>query len=464
MNNKAKIFEFLYKKSADSYNINQISRLLGISVGSTFKILKEFERLDYVTANRKNNALLYQINLSGKTKEIYKNLEEEENRQSKKKTKIMCTIGIASNNPVTIKKLIERGVDVARIDIFNLNEKVAINIIQNIRQASSGIPILIDANELKSNKHWIRFALKNDLDFVSISAKNAEDIQEVNRLLGYNNINQVIGEKIKVIAKIDKGSLKNYKEITEESYGVIIDRSKLVSDAKIEMLPKLQKEVVDECNRYGKPAIIAGNILNSMIWNKQPLQSEVYDISNAVLEGASCLMLSEETANGRYPIETAETLSRIIKNADLGQVESITYNVNYDLTRFIGNAVSELEKTLRIDALLIITSGGYSARMISSRKLRCKTIAATSSRKIFRQLNLLWGIEPLQVNINSENISNNEKKEVILKAIERGYIGKRSQIAVIASVFHSKSKRTNLLEIHNVNEFLEYLTKIREAN
>lgn len=462
MDNKAKILEFLYKNNNDSYNINQISRLLGISVGSAFKILKELEKLDYVTVNKKNNALFYRVNISDRTKEFYERIEEEENSKSKKRTKMMCTIGYASANHLTIKKLIENGMDIASIYVSDLDEKDISKIIQNIKQASDDIPILIYIDEQKSKRHWIKFALKNDLDFVAIPAKSTDDIYKVNRLLGYNDIKQVIGEKIKVMASIDKESLRNYKEIIKETYGVIIDRSILTN--KIEMLPKLQKEIIEECNKYGKPVIIAGNMLDSMIEYEEPTQSEVYDISNAVFEGASCLMLSKETANGKYPIEAVGTLSRIIKGAEIVQIENINYNASYNLTHFIGNTVSELEKILHIDALLIITSGGYSARMISSRRLRCKTIAATSKKKIFRQLHLLWGIEPLYVDINTESISNSDKKEVILKALKKRFIGKMDQVAIIASVFHSKSKRTNLLEVHNVNEFLDYLDKNKELN
>lgn len=454
MENNAKILEFLYKKSNDSYNINQISRLLGISVGSAFKILKDFEKLGYVIVNKKNNALLYRINISDKTKEFYDKIEENENRKSKKRTKVMCTIGSASNNPVIIKKLVEKGMDVVRIDACSYEKKDVIKMIQNMRQDYGDLPILLDIKQ--KSKEWIRFALKNDLDFVSFYARNPDDIYYANKILGYSDIKQVLGEKIKIIAKIDRNSLRNYREIIDEAYGVIINRSELVSN-KIEILPKLQKEIIDECNKYGKPVILAGNIFNSMIQNKQPAQSEVYNISNAVLEGISCLMMDEETSNGKYPIEAVETISKIIKSAESGRIENSYYNINYDLTHFIGNTVSQLEKILHIDALLIITSGGYSARMISSRKLRCKTIAATSRMKIFRQLHLLWGIEPLHVNINTEDISNKDKKEVILKAIKKGFIGKSDQIAIIASVFHSKSKRTNLLETHNVSEFLDYL-------
>lgn len=458
MNNSARVFEFLYKNRGNEYNINQISRILGISIGSAFKILKEFERLGYIAAGRKNNALLHRINMSEKAKEFYEKIEEGENTKSRKKTKVVCHVPPCSSI-AAIKKLVEKGMDAACIDASVFDCKTALESVKSIRQASNGIPILLNVGS--KGRHWIKFALINDLDFVAISAANAGDIRHINRILGYSDIRQVLGEKIKVISIIGRESLRNYKEIVEESYGVIIDRSRLAASS-LEMLPKLQNDIVGECNKYGKPAIIAGSVLDSMAKSKHPLQSEIYDISNAVLDGASALMLSNEVASGECHVEAVETLSTVIKGVETGWAGNY-YSTSYDLTHFIGNAVSELEKILRIDSLLIITSGGYSARMISGRRLKCRTIAATSRKKVFRQLNLLWGMIPLYAEINAEDISNSDKKEVILKALKKGFIGKSDQVAIIASVFHSKTKRTNLLEVHNVGEFLDYIGRIKEA-
>lgn len=458
MNNSAKVFEFLYKNSGSEYNINQISRILGISVGSAFKILKGLEMLGYIAVSRKHNALLHRISVSEKAKEFYEKIEEEESAKSRKKTKVVCNI-LPGSSIAFIKKLAERGMDAACIDASVFDYKTALEAVKSVRQASDEIPILLNAGS--KGRQWIKFALKNGLDFVAVSAANAGDIRQINRILGYNDIKQVIGEKIKVISVIGKESLRNCREIVEESYGVIIDRRRLAA-ANLEMLPKLQKEIAGECSKYGRPAIIAGSILDSMAKSRQPLQPEIYDISNAVLDGASALMLSNEVAAGKFQMDAVETLSNAIKGAEACQAGSNCIP-SHDLTHFIGNAVSELEKTLRIDALLIITSGGYSARMISGRRLKCRTIAATSRKKVARQLNLLRGITPLYAGINAEDISNSDKKQVILKALKRGFIGKRDRVAIIASVFHSKAKRTNLLEVHNVSEFLDYMGRIREA-
>lgn len=448
MSNKANIFEFLHRKSSGSFNVNQISRLVGISVGSAFKILKEFEKNGYVTASKRNNAVMYHINLTGKTKNAYEIYAREKNQKRKKKTKVICAINRGLDTAL-IKKLIEKGMDAASIDLSGCGEKIASDMIKNVRESACEIPILMELNS-NLEKSWIKFALKNDMDFIIVPARSAEEVKQISKLLGYESIKQVIGSKIKVIVRLDEYSAKSYKEIIEESYGIVIDRS---SFGNLEKLPVLQKSIIEECRKHGKPAIICGNILDSIIDGKELLQSEVHDLANAVFEGASCIMLKEL---GKNPAGTVETASNVIKASESWEISNDWEEGSCDLTHFIGKTAAELEKILRLDALLIITSGGYSARMISSRKLRCKTIAATSNKKIFRQLNLLWGIEPLHVELNSQDISNSEKKEVMLKAIKKGLIGKRDQIAVIASVFHSASKRTNLLEIHNVDEFLDY--------
>ena len=144
MENNLKIFEFLYKNPDNEYNINQIARIVGISVGSAFKILKEFEKESYVTGKQRKNAIFYHINLNQNTRDVYYNMSLESNKSNKKKTKIICTIGPSSNNVRIIKNLIEEGMDCARINASHCGESSASGIIRNIRKASENIPILLD--------------------------------------------------------------------------------------------------------------------------------------------------------------------------------------------------------------------------------------------------------------------------------------------------------------------------------
>src|SRR3989338_5679151 len=458
MNNRAAIFGFLHRNRCNGYNINQISRLLGISVGSAFKILKQFEKEGYVIADKKNNALLYQINPNEKTENEYNRIEEEKSRKSEKKTKIICAIGPSSGKTAGIRKLIDAGMDAALIDVSGCSGKDAVELAGNVREASDEIPIIFDLSKISIIKPWIRLALKNGIDFILVSSiKNADDIRRINRLLGYSDMKHVIGEKIKVLASLGKENLGNYRGIIEEAYGVVVDRHLLVNDKRYETLPMMQKMIIEECNRHGKPAILSGQVLESMVSKNSPQATEVYSIANRIIDGASCIMLFNETAAGKHPNEAVDTLSRIIKGVESGLAENYAGGIREDFVHSIGKAVFEVEKNANIDAILVLTSGGYSARMISSRRLRCRVIAATSSRKILRQLSILWGINPLFINGNLEDISNEEKRETVIKALEKGLIKKSDQIAIVASVFHSKSKTTNLLEMHKVNEFLDYL-------
>ncbi|MEK6869495.1 MAG: pyruvate kinase, partial [Nanoarchaeota archaeon] len=256
-------------------------------------------------------------------------------------------------------------------------------------------------------------------------------------------------------------ALRKYREIIENAYGIILDRSLLAADKDYETLPRLQKNIIEECNKHGKPAIVGSQLLESMNKNRFPSKAEVYDIANAVLDKVACLMLSDETESGKYPIEATETIAKIIKNVETHALDSqsIEENQPYPIA-----SIFEEDKPASIDAILIITSGGYTARVVSSKRPKCRIIAATSSKKIFRQLNILWGVEPLFIDADLEDISNEEKKEAILKALKKGFIKKTDQIAIIASVFHSKSKRANLFEAHRVNEFLDYAQNKSKIN
>lgn len=459
MNNKAAIFEFLYRNHGGGYNINQVSRLLGISVGSAFKILKQLEREKYVNADKKNNALLYRINQSEKAKNEHNRIEEEKARKSEKKTKIICAIGTASGKPGIISKLIDAGMDAANIGASGSDEGQCSEMIKCVREVSGEIPIILDLSKIGLIKPWIRFAIKNDLDFIIIpQIKNADDIRRINRLLGYTDMKHVIGEKIKVISVIGREALRNYKEIIGESYGVIIDRGCLARDKDYEGLPTTQRIIIDECNKQGKPAIVSSHVLESMIDGKIPQIAEIYSIANTVIDGASCIMLSQETETGKYPLESVETLSSITKSAEKGSTGNYEGSVENDFVHSIGKAVLEVEKSANIDVILVITSGGYSARMISGRNLKCRVVAATSSKKILRQLNILRGISPLFIRGNMEDISDQEKKEAVANSLKKGFIKKSDRIAIVASVSHTRSKITNLLEIHKVDEFLDYLT------
>ncbi|MBI2559351.1 pyruvate kinase [Candidatus Woesearchaeota archaeon] len=555
MNNLQAVFEFLYKNQEDRHNINQLAKLVNISVGSAFKILKNLKNGNYVEVIYEKNSTYYKIKLSDKSREFYYQIMMDINQGEKKKTKIVGTIGPASNNPKIVRRLIDNGLDCIRINASHCDENSALQLINTIRKTSSEIPIILDipgpkirlnnlskSLEIKSgdiikfkfkksgddsllldtplhkfvskghrilvddgkielrvlgsskssiscqvlnngiltkskglnfpdsfvdygdmsenDKFWIKFAMKNDIDFIGTSfVRSQSDIKKLNRVLGYDSLKEVVGGKIKVIAKIEtKEAIKNYKEIISEAYGIMIDRGDLASETRFEIIPRLQKIIIEECNRQGKPVIIATQMLDSMVSNPQPTKAEISDIANSVLDGASCLMLSAETAAGKYPLDAVKTMSKVIREVE-GEIvkKNFSPDRNVTFTDCIVNAISEIDKMLRMDAILVITSGGYTARMLASKKLRPRIIAITNKEKVFRQMHILWGITPMKIAADLEDITNREKAAAITEAIKKGFITKTSLIILTGSVFHFKSKRTNMIEMHKVNEFLDFV-------
>ena len=159
-------------------------------------------------------------------------------------------------------------------------------------------------------------------------------------------------------------------------------------------------------------------------------------------------------------MESVKTMSKIIKEIESEVAGKELELDNVTFTDCIINAILAIDKLLRIDAVLVITSGGYTARMLASKKLRPKIIAITTKNKVFRQMNILWGVIPLLTTANIDRITDEGKKEAIMSGVKKGLINKTDHIVISGSVFNFKTKRTNMLEMHNVNEFLEHMGKI----
>ncbi len=554
--NCTKIISYLVDNTTRKININQLSRILEISVGSVHKILKNLEKEDIVKSEPIGNSIIYHLNFdNSKTRNILEEINIYSNNIIKKKTKIIVTIAPKTNNPKMIQDFINAGMDVARINASHGTLESNQKIINTIRKVDNSIPILLDmpgskirlkdmdeeihvkkgeiviftADDtpgkipvdyenlhldvktgqrflvddgtigflikkieekdiicetfnngiIKSRKglnfpnisfnkedisakdlKLIKFAVKNKLNFVGVSfVKDKKHINRIQKLIN--------DPEIKIISKIEtQKALDNYEEIIEESYGIMIDRGDLGSEISIEILPRLQKKIIDECNRRGKPVIIATQMLDSMTYKPYPLKAEISDVANAVLDGASTLMLSAETAIGDYPVETIKTMVAIIENIEEDVKPKIFINdgiMNESFADMIGKAITEITKETKINKILCITYGGYSARMISRYKLNVPIIAATSIEKVYQRLRILWGVEPLLICNGFDNsVSVEQKKEAVMKAIEEGLIDKKDTIIITAAVFPNNRKITNLLEIHKVDELLGFFNSKQE--
>ncbi|WP_139902474.1 pyruvate kinase [Clostridium thermarum] len=319
----------------------------------------------------------------------------------------------------------------------------------NIPETDTHLPALTE-QDIKD----IEFAVKNDFDFIACSfVRKASNVNEVRKVL-----KKLGGEGIKIIAKIEnREGVDNFDEILKVSDGIMVARGDLGVEIPAEEVPVVQKMIIEKCYRNGKPVITATQMLESMIKNPRPTRAESSDVANAVFDGTSAVMLSGESAAGKYPIESVKTMARICMKAE----ESIDYgkrlaSMQFDMMDNITNAISYATCTtalhLKSAAIISVTHSGETARMISRFRPSCPIIAPTDSQRVQRQLHLSWGVVPCLV----ESLSTIEEmfEAGVQKALEVNLVKNGDIVVITAGVPGGVSGTTNLLKVHTVGNIL----------
>lgn len=249
----------------------------------------------------------------------------------------------------------------------------------------------------------IRFAVQHEVDYIAVSfARNADDIRLARQALDKEG-----GQAINIIAKIEnQQGIDNSDEIIEASDGLMVARGDLGVEISPESVPMIQKRLIRQCYQSGKPSIIATQMLDSMIKNPRPTRAEVSDIANAVLDGTSCLMLSGETAIGKYPVRSVETMARFAEGveAEIDYWEDMDFELIYQCNNVpdaISHAAASTAGDLDAAAIVVMTYSGSTARLISRFRPECPILAMTVSETSQRQLNMNWGIRPYLVPVAS---------------------------------------------------------------
>lgn len=444
------------------------------------------------------------------------------------RTKIIATIGPATSSIETIAKLIEKGVDVARLNFSHNTLEEHSNLIQNIRRASQktgkeiailqdlqgpkiriknfkngfvtlhdnsefiittndipygnenivatnhmtlaeevkiGSTILLDdgyiilkvtkvengniytkvikGGKLSDNKGIVvpgakssapsvsekdladlKFGLEHGVDLVALSFVRSErDIIEVRTAM------KLYSRIVPIIAKIERlEAVERINEIIAEADGIMVARGDLGLEAEPERVPLIQKNIVQKCRYFGKPTIIATQMLESMVSNPRPTRAEASDVANAVLDGADCLMLSAETSIGKYPIESVDYMNKIIKEVEKdfhlrasSKMDRIfTPNETWDA---IARASCVLAEQIKAKGIVALTKRGFTALNIAKYRPSVPIIALTESNDVVRWLAFVWGVEafvfPEFTNINSnEQITNFLKNKINAKPNE----------------------------------------------
>ncbi len=302
----------------------------------------------------------------------------------------------------------------------------------------------------KNDRQHLSLAVKNDIDWVALSfIRESKDIKPILRIYKKE------GFSIPVIAKIEKPeAIQNLDSIIDVFDGILIARGDLGVEMSLAKLPSLQKLIIEKCKNAKKPVIIATQMLESMIENPTPTRAEVNDVANAVYEGADAVMLSGETAVGRYPVNTVQIMQEILLDAEeeIGQKDissDMPDEIDGDIRSAIGESVKLISRHLNIDAIVVMTESGSTAIVVSHYRPRNNIFALTPSKSTCNRLSLVWGVIPLltkQFESTDQMIVESEKilqKEGLLKKGDTFVLTSGVPVAVTGS--------TNMLRIHKIS-------------
>lgn len=302
------------------------------------------------------------------------------------------------------------------------------------------------------DKNDIEFGISQEVDFVAASfVRKASDIEEMRWLL-----NDRGASHIKIIAKIEnKEGVDNIDEIVKAADGVMVARGDLGVEIPAEMVPIIQKKIIKKCNKLGKFVITATQMMDSMIRNPRPTRAEVADVANAIFDGTDVVMLSGETAAGKYPVEAVKRMVKIAETTE----EDIDYedllaeqmpDRNESITNAIGYATCTSAYGLKAKAILTPTSSGYTASVVAKFRPKTPIIAFTTSERTARRLSLVWGIYPLLM----ETKESSEKmfQDAVKKGLEHKLIHNADLIVITAGLPVGVEGNTNRMSIHIVGK------------
>ena len=311
-----------------------------------------------------------------------------------------------------------------------------------------GVSIGIDS-VTKKDLEFLDFGIDIKVDFIAQSfVRQAEDVKQIMDVIKDKN------SHIMVIAKIEKHeAVTNFNSILRQADGIMIARGDLGVEINQEDLPYIQKSIIKKTNFAGKPVITATQMLDSMIRNPRPTRAEVSDVANAIIDGSDAVMLSGETAAGKYPLEAFEMMLKIINKTEntLDYQEIIQKNFEIQqktITDAISFASCDIANDLNSKAIITSTQSGNTARQVSKNKPRCMIIGASPNDWVIRQLMLSWGVFPVKTKYT--NNINKLIEESVSPAKEHGYIKKGDTVVITGGVMINKPGSTNFITVKEI--------------
>jgi len=321
----------------------------------------------------------------------------------------------------------------------------------NLPRAHTSIPAITE-----KDKEDLRFALEHQADWIALSfVRNADEVLELKELIREQC---TFGRPVPVIAKIEKPeAVQNIDAIIAAADGIMVARGDLGVETSPEEVPLMQKLIIKKCNQAGVPVITATQMLESMVRNPRPTRAEASDVANAILDGSDAIMLSEETAIGKHPLEALRTMVRIAQRTEtemerIGHTSASPRPNAPNVAEAVGHATCEIAQDLDAAAIITPTVSGYTARMIAKYRPQTVIIAVTPSPMVQRQLCLYWGIYPLL----AQRTANTDAMiaGAINAAKERSFVKPGDLVVVTAGAAGSPPGTTNLIKVQIIERVL----------
>lgn len=295
----------------------------------------------------------------------------------------------------------------------------------------------------------LAFGLENDVDWIALSfVRTAEDILDLRERIAAK------GKDCRIVAKIEKPeALNNIDEIIQATDAIMVARGDLGVEVPMEIVPLWQKKMVEKCKIACKPVIIATQMMESMIINPRPTRAESNDVANAVLDGADAVMLSAETASGKFPIAAVKAMSSIIdyieKNAE---IYHNLYKIPEDTDSFLSNNIllmaSRLARNVKAKAIVGITTSGFTAFRVSSHRPLAEIFVFTRNRKLITQLSLVWGVRAYYY--DKQTSTDGTFQDIQDKLKRDSHVTEGDIIINTASMPLKAKGKTNMMKIHVV--------------
>jgi pyruvate kinase len=303
--------------------------------------------------------------------------------------------------------------------------------------------------EDRLTREELAFAVEQNVDYIAASfVQNEDDILAIRRIL------DELGTSIPIIAKIEnRSAVANLDSIVGAADGTMVARGDLGVEFPLAEVPAIQKRIIRATVTNGKPVITATQMLDSMERNPRPTRAEVSDVANAILDGSSAVMLSGETAMGKYPVESVRTMSALAVRAEgslkeFGQLQRILPNPSNVITEAVSQAAIAMADHLKAAAIISLTETGFTSRLISKYRPGCPIIAVTSSADVVRRFSMNWGVHALHY---TESGPDAEKVQfAVRRAREIGWV-RKGDIVVATSGQGQQAGSTNLIRVVEVD-------------